>query len=65
MKEVGKREGVCMGGMNPGNRNDRNPYSNPMNSNSSVGNTCQYNTDCSSRERCVKERGLNGVCMPK
>ncbi|PHY00810.1 MAG: hypothetical protein CK529_04855 [Rhodospirillaceae bacterium] len=41
MKEVGKLEGICMGGMNPGNSNDRNPYSNPVRPDSSVGNTCQ------------------------
>ena len=38
MKEVGKLEGICM---NPGNSNDRNPYSNPVRPDSSVGNTCQ------------------------
>jgi predicted small secreted protein len=65
IKEAGKREGICMGGMNPGNSNDRNPYSNPMRPDSSVGNTCQYNSDCNVREKCVKERGLNGVCVPK
>ncbi len=63
MKEPGKLNGYCEGGLNPGNQNDRKPYHDPLDITGSVGDTCRFNTDCGIGAKCVKEAGaLNGVC---
>ena len=55
--------GVCMGGRNPGNSNDRQPVRNSMNSNDRVGNTCSFDTQCGYGRRCVKSGySLQGTC---
>ena len=60
----GSINGVCMGGMNPGNKHDRRPVYDPMDINGTTGNTCQFNVDCGPGSKCVKSRGsINGVCL--
>ena len=62
VKQRGSLDGVCAGGMNPGNDYDRKPYRNPMDMTGRKGNTCSFDLDCGIGGRCVKS-GLNGVCM--
>jgi hypothetical protein len=53
-----------MGGMNPGNNNDRKPVYDPLDINRTTGNTCKFNVDCGPGSKCVKERGsIKGVCL--
>lgn len=66
IKESGKLEGICVGGMNPGNNNDQQPFRDPLDISGSVGNTCQFSTDCGVGAKCVKGSGqLYGVCVGK
>lgn len=66
IKKSGKLEGICVGGMDPGNDSDRKPYRDPLDISGKVGNTCSFNTDCGVGNVCVKESGrLNGVCMKR
>ena len=44
-KSSGSIYGVCVGGMNPGNDDDRTPVYDPLDPNQTVGNTCSFNTD--------------------
>ena len=63
-KPRGSIYGVCAGGMNPGNDNDRRPVRDTMDPSGTVGNTCSFDTDCGPGVSCVKERGhIDGVCM--
>lgn len=55
--------GVCAGGIQPGNDNDRQPVYSPMDPNRTTGNTCQFNTDCGPGAQCAKTSGIYGVCM--
>ncbi len=60
-------DGVCVGGMRPGNDNDRKPkewidFNKP--GNKKTGNTCSFDTDCGVGGRCAKEQGqLKGACL--
>jgi hypothetical protein len=64
VKQDGQLDGVCVGGINPGNRGDDDPYKDDMGG--TVGMTCSFNTDCDVGEKCVKEGGqIDGVCMKK
>ena len=64
VKARGSINGVCMGGMNPGNNNDRKPVYDPLDINRTTGNTCKFNVDCGPGSKCVKERGsIKGVCL--
>ena len=64
IKSRGSIYGVCMGGMNPGNKYDRKPVRDPLDINGTVGNTCQFSTDCGPGSKCMKESGqINGVCI--
>jgi len=64
LKQSGHLEGVCVGGMNPGNANDQNPYRNQLDINRTEGNTCSFDTDCGVGARCMKGAGqIYGVCM--
>jgi hypothetical protein len=62
-------QGICMAGMNPGNKNDQKPfepepYTAPKYKTQSVGNTCSFNIDCSIGEKCAKGAGqITGVCV--
>lgn len=55
--------GVCLGGISPGNSNDRQPVTSPLDVNGTYGNTCSFNTDCGPGSVCVKRGGIEGVCM--
>ncbi len=54
--------GACVGGIAPGNSNDRRPVSPPLDVNGTYGNTCNFNTDCGPGSTCVKD-GITGTCM--
>jgi hypothetical protein len=56
--------GSCVGGMNPGNSNDRKPVKYMNDLTGKKGNTCQFNTDCGVGGKCVKgSYGIYGTCM--
>lgn len=64
VKPAGNIYGVCAGGMNPGNSNDRKPVSDPLDINRTTGNTCSFDVDCGPGSKCVKEGGqIKGVCL--
>ncbi|MDX2223172.1 MAG: hypothetical protein SFV21_10510 [Rhodospirillaceae bacterium] len=66
LKASGQLYGVCAGGMNPGNNNDRQPVRDRMDLSGKVGNTCSYDTECGIGNICLKGRSqLSGVCMPR
>jgi hypothetical protein len=63
IKRAYSQAGVCMGGIWPGNSNDRKPVYNPQNRRDKVGKTCSYDIDCSYGRSCMKGAGkINGVC---
>lgn len=64
-KASGSIYGICVGGISPGNRNDKEPVYAPLDVNGTYGNTCSFNTDCGPGSACVKEGGIEGVCMPR
>ncbi len=55
--------GSCVGGLNPGNSNDRQPVKYYNDISGKKGNTCQFNTDCGAGGQCVKGYGIYGTCM--
>lgn len=64
IKASGSIYGICVGGMSPGNRNDRQPVYAPLDLNKTYGNTCSFNTDCGPGSRCMKSAGsVYGVCV--
>ena len=61
VKRSGELDGVCVGGLSPGNRYDSDPV---YERGSRRGYTCSFDTDCDIRQSCVKESGsIEGVCM--
>lgn len=54
--------GYCMGGINPGNKFDRNPATDLG---GGAGWTCNFNTQCSPGYACVKSQGIKGVCLKR
>lgn len=60
LKRSGSLEGICAGGMNPGNNYDQNPTRGWLNP--KEGNTCTSNFDCGIGGTCLKS-GLYGVCL--
>lgn len=64
-KGSGSIYGVCVGGISPGNSNDRVPVYSPMDLNNTYGNTCSFNTDCGPGSECVKSGGIYGTCMKR
>ena len=63
-KSSGSIYGVCVGGMNPGNDDDRTPVYDPLNPSQTVGNTCGFDTDCGPGKKCLKGSGqIKGVCV--
>jgi len=64
LKQSGQLNGMCVGGLNPGNQNDQNPYSNVLDINKTEGNTCSFDTDCGPGSKCMKGSGkIYGTCM--
>lgn len=64
LKQSGQLNGMCVGGLNPGNRNDENPYSNGLDINKTEGDTCSFDTDCGPGSKCMKGSGqIYGTCM--
>jgi len=64
VKPGGQIYGVCMGGLAPGNSNDRVPVTNPLDPNRTTGNTCQFDVDCGPGSRCAKGNGqIYGACL--
>ena len=63
LKKSGSIYGVCVGGISPGNSNDRRPVYSPRDINGTYGNTCSFNTDCGPGYVCVKSGGIYGTCM--
>lgn len=63
VKEKPLEPGYCVGGMNPGNQNDRNPpRQDPYEK--KKGSVCYYNADCDFGQKCLKESGkMYGVCI--
>lgn len=55
--------GVCVGGLMPGNSNDRRPVTDPLDVNRTYGNTCSFSTDCGPGSMCMKDGGIYGTCM--
>lgn len=66
LKKRGQIYGVCIGGIQPGNKWDRKPVYDPLDPNRTTGNTCSFDTDCGPGSKCVKSRGsIYGVCLHK
>ena len=68
VKSSGNYEGVCIGGISPGNRNDSAPMRDrPVTDlNETYGDTCSFNTDCGPGSMCLKERGsVYGTCIKR
>jgi hypothetical protein len=64
LKSSGQLYGICAGGMNPGNDDDRQPVYDPLDPNETVGDTCSFNTDCGPGNKCLKSSGqIKGVCV--
>jgi hypothetical protein len=63
LKSSGSIYGICAGGLSPGNANDRQPVTSPLDINRTYGNTCSFDTDCGPGSRCVKGASIHGVCM--
>jgi hypothetical protein len=64
LKPSGSIYGFCAAGQNPGNSNDRQPASDPLDPVGSSGNTCQFDVDCGPGHVCAKENGqIHGVCL--
>ena len=63
LKSSGSIYGVCVGGISPGNKYDREPVYAPTDPNRTYGNTCSFNTDCGPGSVCVKSGGIYGTCM--
>ena len=63
-KSSGSIYGICMGGISPGNKNDREPVYSPLDVNGMVGNTCSFDVDCGPGSRCAKSSGsVEGACV--
>jgi hypothetical protein len=64
LKGSGQIYGVCAGGRSPGNQNDRRPVYAPLDLDRTYGNTCSFDLDCGTRNRCLKSGGsFAGVCV--
>ena len=56
--------GSCVGGLSPGNSNDRQPVRYYDDITGKKGNTCQFDTDCGAGGNCVKSGySIYGTCM--
>lgn len=55
--------GMCVGGLSPGNSNDRAPVRDTLDLNGTAGNTCSFDTDCGPGSKCMKSGAIYGTCM--
>lgn len=62
-KPGGGINGWCVGGLNPGNQNDRKPARDPLDITGKKGNTCSFDIDCGVGSKCVKGSGIYGTCL--
>ena len=46
VKPAGRVNGMCTGGQFPGNKYDKNPYSDPFDPNRTAGKTCSFGVEC-------------------
>jgi hypothetical protein len=64
VKARGEIYGICAGGLFPGNKNDQQPVSAPLDLNRTYGNTCSFDVDCGPGSKCAKSSGaIDGVCI--
>lgn len=63
LKQGSSIYGACVGGLSPGNDNDRQPVYAPLDTNGTYGNTCSFNTDCGPGGQCYKNGGIYGTCL--
>ena len=64
LKSSGSLYGYCVGGMNPGNDNDRRPARDPLDMTGKRGNTCTSDFDCGIGGSCVKSSwSFRGTCL--
>ena len=64
LKSGGNIYGYCVGGLSPGNSNDRQPAYNPLDLTGKQGSTCSFNTDCGVGGTCAKSSGsIYGTCL--
>lgn len=63
LKASGSLYGVCVGGISPGNSNDREPAQFFPDINKTHGNTCSFDVDCGPGKKCVKSGGIQGTCL--
>ena len=63
VKQRGNIYGWCVGGLNPGNQNDRRPARDPLDLTGKKGNTCSFDLDCGVGGKCVKGGGIYGTCL--
>jgi hypothetical protein len=64
LKKDGAAYGLCVGGLHPGNENDRRPVEKSFDMDKTFGNTCSYDMDCGLSNRCARRPGkMSGVCV--
>ena len=64
LKSAGALYGYCVGGIQPGNRYDNQPFDDPLDYTGKKGNTCSFNVDCGPGGQCVKSAGsIYGTCL--
>ena len=63
VKSPGSIYGICVGGLNPGNSNDKQPKKFFPDINGKYGDTCSFDTDCGPGGKCIKGNGIYGTCM--
>ena len=63
-KPSGSLYGYCVGGLFPGNSNDRKPARNPLDLTGKQGSTCSFDIQCGIGGKCVKSSGsIYGTCL--
>ena len=64
LKSSGSLYGYCVGGLFPGNSNDRKPARNPLDLTGKQGSTCSFDIQCGIGGKCVKSSGsIYGTCL--
>ena len=64
VKRAGFAYGICLGGDQPGNDEDVNPPTDPLDPGGKVGTRCEFDSQCGPGNVCMKEPGsLYGACV--